>query len=204
MFESPAALVTACEMIEDFEECETSITSPYDPSMPACFWDPDVDPRCAMIEPDPESWTIERIMAILICASSSRMLPHVAVCDARSSCMVSHIVGAGVGLRVMSGRCYALLCGVLCAVCREGRRLGSRCSALSCARSSCALFVVARVLSVRAPLLSHATSHRSRTGMVVIEPFVVAVEWLYMTIFNAPAARTRSPAQVIDEMTFVV
>jgi hypothetical protein len=40
--------------------------------------------------------------------------------------------------------------------------------------------------------------------MVVIEPFVVAVEWLYMTIFNAPAARTRSPAQVIDEMTFVV
>ena len=55
--------------------------------------------RCAMIEPDPESWTIERIMAILIC-------------------------------------------------------------------------------------------------MVVIEPFVVAVEWLYMNIFNAPIARTRSSVQL--------
>ena len=32
-------------MIEDFEECGTSITSPYDPSQPACFWDPDVDVR---------------------------------------------------------------------------------------------------------------------------------------------------------------
>ena len=56
-------------------------------------------PRCAMIEPDPESWTIERIMAILIC-------------------------------------------------------------------------------------------------MVAIEPFVVAVEWLYMSIFNAPVVRTRSAAQL--------
>jgi len=61
-------------MIEDFEECGTAITSPYDPSKPACFWDPDVDPRCAMIEPDPESWTIERIMAILICATPLRVL----------------------------------------------------------------------------------------------------------------------------------
>ena len=32
--------------------------------------------------------------------------------------------------------------------------------------------------------------------MVVIEPFVVAVEWLYMSIFNAPVARRRSPAQL--------
>ena len=43
--ESPAALVAACEAIEDFEECGTSITSPYDPSQPACFWDPDVEVR---------------------------------------------------------------------------------------------------------------------------------------------------------------
>ena len=32
--------------------------------------------------------------------------------------------------------------------------------------------------------------------MVVIEPFVVAVEWLYMNIFNAPIARTRSSVQL--------
>ena len=30
----------------------------------------------------------------------------------------------------------------------------------------------------------------------MIEPFVVAVEWLYMSIFNAPVARRRSPAQL--------
>ena len=84
----PAALVAACNMIEDFEECGTSITSPYDPSKPACFWDPDVDPRCAMIEPDPESWTIERIMAILICASSSRVvLTRLVVCELACVCV---------------------------------------------------------------------------------------------------------------------
>ena len=75
-------------MIEDFEECGTAITSPYDPSKPACFWDPDVDPRCAMIEPDPESWTIERIMAILICASSSRVvLTRLVVCELVCVCV---------------------------------------------------------------------------------------------------------------------
>ena len=32
--------------------------------------------------------------------------------------------------------------------------------------------------------------------MAVIEPFIVAVEWLYMSVFNAPVARLRSPAQL--------
>ena len=61
------------------------------------------------------------------------------------------------------------------------------------------LRVVVRAVVARAtnpPPLTRRARSSSRTGMVVIGPFVVAVEWLYMSVFNAPVARTRSAAQL--------
>ena len=76
MFEAPDL---GCNEFETEPDCYT-LTSPYSAPWeapgPACFWDPDItcDPPmhdgagcCALIEPDPENWTVERVMAILIC-----------------------------------------------------------------------------------------------------------------------------------------
>jgi hypothetical protein len=96
MYESPDI---GCEDFESYEEC-ISMTSPYNPEMNACLWQPDGLPRCSLIEPDPEDWSDPaRAIAIVIC-------------------------------------------------------------------------------------------------MVVLEPFLIAVEWLYLNILNAPTAQQRSASEI--------
>jgi hypothetical protein len=47
-------------------DCER-MTSPYDPTQDACFWDATVYPQCAYYEPDPDNaYTTQRFMLIIV------------------------------------------------------------------------------------------------------------------------------------------